>query len=132
MSRFKRQMERGGMSDYEKQTAAAVKKKKSVNMQELKKYASLSWVTLTPVSVLKMFAAYMIVALLIESQLSALYGAMIATILSHGLITSLLVVLLLNGSDGKKANIKELFVRYIIMGLIFGLGTAITSTFIFK
>ena len=107
MSRFKRQMERGGMSDYEKQTAAAAKKKKSVNMQELKKYASLSWVTLTPVSVLKMFAAYMIVALLIESQLSALYGAMAATILSHGLITSLLVVLLLNGSDGKKANIKE-------------------------
>ena len=132
MSRFKRQMERGGMSDYEKQTATAAKKKKSGNVQELKKYASLSWVTLTPMSVLKMFAAYMIVALLIESQLSALYGTMAATILSHGLITSLLVVLLLNGSDGKKANITELFVRYIIMGLIFGLGTAITSTFIFK
>lgn len=132
MSRFKRQMERGGLSDYEKQSVSTTKKKKNLNGQGLKSYASLSWIRLTPVNVLKMFAAYMVVALLIESQLSAIYGTIAATIIAHGCITSLIVVLLLNGSDGKKAGIKELFVRYIIMGLIFGLGTAITSTFIFK
>ncbi len=132
MSRFKRQMERGGLADYEKSDMPQKQKRNKNTVKELKKYASLSWFTLTPMTVLKMFAAYMIVALFIEIPLSKVCGEALATGLSHGLITSGLVVLLLNGSNGHKDNIKELCVRYVVMGLIFGLGTAITSAFIFK
>lgn len=132
MSRFKRQMERGGLSNFERKNTPSSKKKQKIDITNLKRYASLSWVVLTPMNVLKMFLAYMVVALCIETPLTKSWGSINATVFSHGLITSLLIVLLLNGANGKKANVKELCVRYIVMAIIFGLGTMITSTYLFK
>ena len=130
MSRFKRQMIRGGLDDYQKSDTPTSKKTKEHT--NLKQYASLSWLVLTPMNVIKMFVAYMVVALTVEKAVANVLSLASATVISHGLITSLLVVLLLNGANGKKASLKELAVRYLVMALIFGLGTLITSSFLYK
>ena len=130
MSRFKRQMIRGGLDDYQKSDLPTPKKTKE--HANLKQYASLSWLVLTPMNVIKMFVAYMVVALTVEKALANVLSLASATVISHGLITSLLVVLLLNGANGKKASLQELGVRYVVMALIFGLGTLITSSFLYK
>ncbi len=130
MSRFKRQMIRGGLDDYQKSGLPTPKKTKEHT--NLKQYASLSWLVLTPMNVIKMFVAYMVVALTVEKALANVLSLASATVISHGLITSLLVVLLLNGANGKKASLQELGVRYVVMALIFGLGTLITSSFLYK
>lgn len=130
MSRFKRQMIRGGLDDYQKSDIPTSKKTKEHT--NLKQYASLSWLVLTPMNVIKMFVAYMVVALTVEKALASVLSLASATVISHGLITSLLVVLLLNGANGKKASLQELAVRYLVMALIFGLGTLITSSFLYK
>ncbi len=130
MSRFKRQMIRGGLDDYQKSDIPTSKKTKEHT--NLKQYASLSWLVLTPMNVIKMFVAYMVVALTVEKALANVLSLASATVISHGLITSLLVVLLLNGANGKKASLQELGVRYVVMALIFGLGTLITSSFLYK
>lgn len=130
MSRFKRQMIRGGLDDYQKSDIPTSKKTKE--HMNLKQYASLSWLVLTPMNVIKMFVAYMVVALTVEKALANVLSLASATVISHGLITSLLVVLLLNGANGKKASLQELGVRYVVMALIFGLGTLITSSFLYK
>ena len=130
MSRFKRQMIRGGLDDYQKSDIPTLKKTKEHT--NLKQYASLSWLVLTPMNVIKMFVAYMVVALTVEKALANVLSLASATVISHGLITSLLVVLLLNGANGKKASLQELGVRYVVMALIFGLGTLITSSFLYK
>lgn len=132
MSKFKRKMDRGGLSEYEKMPDDYVnKKRKKKSNEDWKSYASLGWLIVTPMSVIKMFASYMIVALLLQPYLTGFVGPVMATVLSHGLVTSLLVVVLLNGADGKKVGLKGILVRYIMAGVIFGIGTGVTEQFLF-
>ena len=131
MSRFKRQMERGGLADYEKQEIVEKKKRFNIDTSKLTSYVSLRWLQLTPTIALKIFAAYMVVAILVEGPLVGVLGDVTAAAVSHGLITSLATVILLNGEDGEKAKLPELIVRYIMMGIIFGLATGLSAYYLF-
>lgn len=131
MSRFKRQMERGGLADYEKQEIVEKKKRFNIDTSKLTSYVSLRWLQLTPTIALKIFAAYMVVAILVEGPLVGVLGDVTAAAVSHGFITSLATVILLNGEDGEKAKLPELIVRYIMMGIIFGLATGLSAYYLF-
>lgn len=126
MSKFERKVSRSLLSDYEK--VEEVKVKKSL----FKEYVKFDWLVLTPMTTLGMFGIYVAMALLIEPFLVAKMGMQGATILTHTVFTSLGIVIFLNGKNGTKAGIKELAVRYLMMAVIFGIGTMITSTLLFK
>ena len=126
MSKFERKISRSGLGDYEKVEI------KSVKENRFKEYLKLDWLTLTPQNALFMFGIYIVMAILVEPLLAPYLGVQMATVCTHGVFTSFIIVLFLNGKNGTKAGLVELLVRYLVMAVIFGLGTMVTSTLLFK
>ncbi len=127
MSSFKRKVARDN-TVYEKEVEEARTQKGFLDF--VIKEASCKWLDFNVINVLVMLAFYLIVSLTIEQYLRTITTTTTAIVLSHGFITSLLVVLFFSYVKKKEdATIKQVLVRYLIFGVFFGLGTFIVSLF---
>lgn len=88
----------------------------------LKGIAFMEWMDLTPVNVLIMFLIYLASALLIEPQLMKITTLFSAMYISHGIITSLAIVLFFSYVRKKnpdtKPTLEEIFFRTLTIGLV--------------
>lgn len=87
---------------------------------------SLRWMKLNLQTVVLFIMAFMLVTLVVIPLLSAYMDVMIAFVLGHGLITSVIIVLTVCFLRKEKPALKVLAIRYLFLILLLGISAYVS------
>lgn len=127
MSKFERKVSRSSLGDYIKQEDST----KSNETFSIQQYFNFNWFKLTPMNALFMFFVYLLVALIVEPRFVEYLGVKGSTVICQGLFSSLIITTFFTYKNKTKISLIEFLVHYLIMILVFGIGTLITTAFVY-